>query len=94
MQLLKRTQQLNPADVIAKANAYPLNVQAQIQCSDIEVANGQIDSAFARLLNCVRNLTETERDNAKAHLLTLFSLVDPADPRLIQARKDLASALF
>ena len=50
--------------------------------------------SFARLLNCVRNLTETERDNAKAHLLTLFSLVDPADPRLIQARKDLASALF
>ena len=94
MQLLKRTQQLNPADVIAKANAYPLDVQAQIQCSDIEVANGQIDSAFARLLNCVRNLTATERDNAKAHLLTLFSLVDPADPRLIQARKDLASALF
>lgn len=94
MQLLKRTQQLNPADVIAKANAYPLDVEAQIQCSDIEVANGQVDGAFSRLLNCVRSLNDTERERAKAHLLTLFSLVDPADPRLIQARKDLASALF
>ena len=94
MQLLKRTQQLDPADVIAKANAYPLDVEVQIQCSDIEVANGQLDSAFARLLNCVRSLTDTERERAKTHLLNLFSLVDPADPRLIQARKDLASALF
>jgi len=31
---------------------------------------------------------------AKDHLLALFALVDPADPRLIKARSDLANALF
>jgi putative thioredoxin len=31
---------------------------------------------------------------AKDHLLALFALVDPTDPRLIKARSDLANALF
>ena len=35
-----------------------------------------------------------EKKQAKEHLIILFNLVDPADPRLVQARKDLASALF
>jgi thioredoxin-like negative regulator of GroEL len=30
----------------------------------------------------------------KDHLLNLFALVDPSDPRLVAARKELASALF
>ena len=54
----------------------------------------RIEEAFSRLLNCVRSLAGEEKQQAKDHLITLFSLVDPADPRLVQARKDLASALF
>ena len=30
----------------------------------------------------------------KDRLLELFSLVDPADPRVVKARADLANALF
>jgi len=30
----------------------------------------------------------------KDHLLNLFALVDQGDPRLVVARKELASALF
>ena len=94
MQLLKRTNGVDPTAVISKANAEPLNVSAQIACADIEIANGQLESAFARLLNCIKVGSDDEKKAAKDHLLVLFSLVDPADPRLIQARKDLASALF
>lgn len=94
MQLLKRTQSLNPQEIISKANANPLDVALQINCADIEIANGKLDEAFGRLLNCVRALKDEEQKRAKEHLINLFSLVDPADPRLIQARKDLASALF
>ena len=94
MQLLKRTQGQNPAELLAKASANPLDVSAQIACSDFEISNGELESAFARLLNCVRVLSGDDRQRAKDHLLVLFSLVDPADPRLISARKDLASALF
>jgi putative thioredoxin len=35
-----------------------------------------------------------DREKVKAHLITLFNLVDPTDPRLVKARGQLASALF
>lgn len=94
MQLLKRTQNVDAKSIIAKALENPLDVTAQIACADLEIANGQLDNAFARLLNCVRSLADEDKKRAKEHLIVLFSLVDPADPRLVQARKDLASALF
>lgn len=94
MQLLKRTHGIDPKTVIESAAANPMDVAAQIACADLEVSNGQLDAAFERLLNCVRNLNDDDKKKAKEHLITLFGLVDPADPRLVQARKDLASALF
>jgi putative thioredoxin len=53
-----------------------------------------VQPAFDRLLHCVRNCSDDAKKQAKEHLLTLFALVDPADPRLIKARSDLANALF
>ncbi|MFM7860224.1 MAG: tetratricopeptide repeat protein [Candidatus Nanopelagicaceae bacterium] len=46
------------------------------------------------MLHCIRSLTAEAQKLAQKHLLNLFSLVDPADPRLIQARKELVSAIF
>ena len=94
MQLLKRTHGADTKSIYDAAAANPLDVDAQIACADLEVANGKLEDAFARLLNCVRSLTDDDKKRAKDHLISLFGLVDPADPRLIQARKDLASALF
>ena len=94
MQLLKRTHGVDAKAVIDSAISNPLDVPAQIACADLEISNGKLDEAFARLLNCVRSLAGDEKKQAKEHLITLFNLVDPADPRLVQARKDLASALF
>ena len=94
MQLLKRTHGADTKTIYDAAAANPLDVDAQIACADLEVANGKLEDAFARLLNCVRSLTDDDKKRAKDHLISLFGLVDPADPRLIQARKDLASALF
>ena len=94
MQLLKRTHGVDAKKIIDQATSNPLDVSAQIACADLEISNGKLDEAFARLLNCVRSLAGDEKKQAKEHLITLFNLVDPADPRLVQARKDLASALF
>lgn len=94
MQLLKRTHGADTKSIYDAAAANPLDVDTQIACADLEVANGKLEDAFARLLNCVRSLTDDDKKRAKDHLISLFGLVDPADPRLIQARKDLASALF
>ena len=94
MQLLKRTHGADTKSIYDAAAADPMDVTKQIACADLEVANGKLEEAFARLLNCVRSLTDDDKKLAKDHLISLFGLVDPADPRLIQARKDLASALF
>lgn len=93
-QLLIRTNLLDAAAVSAVAAAEPNNLELQIQCADIEIASGDVESAFNRLLRCVRTFDGSDQGRAKAHLLALFALVDPADLRLVKARSALASALF
>jgi putative thioredoxin len=63
-------------------------------CADIEIATGNYEAAFDRLIKAVKNFSGDDRDKAKAHLITLFNLVDPTDPRLVKARGQLARALF
>jgi putative thioredoxin len=93
-QLLIRTTGLDAEAVAKKAAEEPGNLDAQIQCADCEVVLGSIDLAFDRLLNSVRTSTGADQARVKNHLLELFALVDPADPRLIKARSALANALF
>jgi putative thioredoxin len=75
-------------------NAKPDDLTSQLMCADIEIAQGDYEAAFNRLISAVKSFTGDDRDKAKNHLLSLFNLVDPADPRLVKARSQLASALF
>ena len=93
-ELFIRTQGLNLESVKSAAQSDPLNALAAMACADMEIINGDVQAAFDRLLHCVRNLTDEDKKSTKDHLLALFALVDPADPRLIKARSDLANALF
>lgn len=93
-ELLIRTEKLEAKLVTALAASEPDNVKAQLDCADLEVISGDLDAAFNRLLDCVRRFAGADRMAAKDHLLGLFQLVDPADPRLKTARTALASALF
>ncbi len=93
-ELFIRTEGLNPETTKAAAQRNPLDVAAAMACADIEVMSADVQPAFDRLLHCVRNCSGDEKKLAKDHLLALFALVDPADPRLIKARSDLANALF
>ena len=70
------------------------DLTSQLMCADIEIAQGDYEAAFNRLISAVKSFSGDDRDKAKAHLLQLFNLVDPADPRLVKARGQLASALF
>jgi putative thioredoxin len=93
-QLQIRIAGLDPATVIATANANPHDIQIAMSCADIEVATGTVEPAFLRLLTLVKATTGDDRTAVKNRLLDLFSLVDPADPRVIKARAELANALF
>ena len=90
--LMLRIDGLDP--VLTLKNAKADDVTSHMMCADIEIATGNYEAAFERLLNAVRNMSGDDRDKAKAHLITLFNLVDPTDPRLVKARGQLASALF
>jgi len=66
----------------------------QLKAADMEIVNGGVEAAFTRLLHAVKESAGDDRNKAKDHLLSLFALVDPADPRLTAARSALANALF
>ena len=93
-QLLIRTKGVNAAEITKAADAAPENIELQIQAADSEMAGGDVEAAFSRLLQTIRTLAGDEKTLAKNHLLELFSLVDPVDPRLVKARSALANALF
>ena len=90
--LMLRIEGLDP--VLTLKNAKDNDLTSQLMCADIEVASGNHEDAFDRLLKVIKSMAGDDRDKAKNHLISLFNLVDPADPRLIKARAALASALF
>ena len=93
-QLLIRTKGQDLEVLAKQAAEQPKNLDLQIQCADSEMMGGDVEVAFNRLLQCIRDFSGDEQARAKTHLLDLFSLVDPADARLVKARRALASALF
>lgn len=93
-QLLIRTDGLVLDAVIKEATDHPSDLSLQLRAADMEIVNGGVEAAFTRLLHAVKESAGDERNRAKEHLLSLFALVDPADPRLTAARSALANALF
>ena len=93
-QLLIRTDGLALDAVIKEATDNPQDLSLQLKAADMEIVNGGVEAAFTRLLQVVKDNAGDERTKAKEHLLSLFALVDPADPRLTAARSALANALF
>jgi putative thioredoxin len=93
-QLLIRTEELELDTVISESTKNPSDIALQLKAADVEIVNGGVDAAFTRLLHAIRATSGDDRAKVKDHLLNLFALVDPSDPRLVAARKELASALF
>jgi putative thioredoxin len=92
--LLMRTEGLELDTVIAESTKNPGDIALQLKAADVEIVNGGVEAAFTRLLHAVRATAGDDRAKVKDHLLNLFALVDPSDPRLVAARKELASVLF
>ena len=93
-QLQLRIVGVDLAAAIADAQTHPTDIDRALLAADVEVATGSVEPAFIRLLALVKSTSGDERTRVKDRLLELFSLVDPADPRVIKARAELANALF
>jgi putative thioredoxin len=93
-QLLIRTEGLELNKIVEESEKSPQDIDLQLKAADIEIVNGRVEAAFTRLLTLIKNSTGDDRNKVKTHLLNLFALVDQADPRLVSARKELASSIF
>lgn len=93
-ELILRVKDLDPKEVMTLAGANPNEISIQLKAADVEIASGLNKSAFDRLIGLVKTSQGDEKKIVREHLLSLFALVDPSDPDLIAARRELASALY
>jgi putative thioredoxin len=92
--LIRRVSSYDQARARREAAEHPAEVEAQIRVADIDLASGRVEEAFDRLLGVVRRTSGEERNQARAHLVSLFDLLPPRDPRVTKARSTLSALLF
>jgi putative thioredoxin len=93
VRFLARAEQADPS-AIARADAAPDDVDAQLAAADAEVATDLVEAAFSRLVGAVSRTSGDDRDRVREHLVGLFELFPADDPRVATARRALARALF
>ncbi|MFJ2369686.1 tetratricopeptide repeat protein [Microbacterium sp. NPDC087665] len=94
VKLLDRVQGLDLQTARAAAAAGPLDISAQFDVADLDLAGGHVDDAFGRLLDLFAQLPTDERTPVRERLVELFGLIGVSDPRVISARNRLTSLLF
>jgi thioredoxin len=92
--LIRRVSSYDQARSRREAAERPGDVGAQIRVADIDLAAGRVDEAFDRLLGVIRRTSGEDRERARAHLVDLFAILPPRDPRVTKARSTLSSLLF
>jgi putative thioredoxin len=92
--LFRRVNSYDQAQARRDAAARPADVDAQIRVADIELSQGKAEEAFDRLLGVIRRTSGEDRDKVRLHLVSLFEMFPPRDPRVTKARSTLSSLLF
>ena len=92
--LFRRVNSYDAAQARKDAAAHPGDVDAQIQVADIEMSLGDAEEAFDRLLGVIRRTTGEDRNKVRLHLVGLFEMFPPREPRVSKARSTLSSLLF
>lgn len=92
--LIRRVDSYDQAAVLRDAAANPGSVDAQAKAADVQLATGQAEDAFDRLLGVITRTSGDDRDKARRHLLDLFEIFGPEDPTVKKARGRLTALLF
>jgi putative thioredoxin len=92
--LFRRVNSYDETAARREAAAGPDDVDAQCRVADIELASGRAEEAFNRLLGVIRRTSGEDRNRARLHLIGLFDIFPPKDPRVTRARATLSSLLF
>lgn len=93
--LLKRLDPANQTeDPIAAVEGDKGDVDKQMRAADAEVVAGAPEKAFDRLIETMKATAGDEKARVRERLLELFGLFEGNDPRVMEARTKLASALY
>jgi putative thioredoxin len=92
--LIRRVDSYDADAARRDAAASPGDVDAQARVADIELATGQAEEAFNRLLGVIGRTVGEDRDKARMRLLDLFEIFGPEDPTVKKARGKLTALLF
>jgi putative thioredoxin len=92
--LMRRVSVDNPASISRNAAAHPEDVDAQLLMADFDMAGGDAEKAFDRVLAVIKRTSGPERNKPRLHLLDLFEILPPDDDRVKKARTQLTLLLF
>jgi len=92
--LIRRIASYDQARARRDAARDPGDVQAQIRVADLDLGSGRVEEAFDRLLGVIRRTSGEDREQARVHLVGLFDILPPRDPRVSKARSTLSALLF
>ena len=92
--LLQRTRDIDPITARTAAADRPTDIDAQLLVADLDVLGGNVEDAFARLVDLVRTKTGEDREAIRIRLVDLFEVVGADDPRVPATRRALANALY
>jgi putative thioredoxin len=94
VRLVKRVNSYDQAQARREAAEHPDDVDAQCRVADVDLAMGRIEEAFDRLIGTMKRTAGEDKDRVRVHLLSLFDVLPPRDPRVAKARAALSSLLF
>jgi putative thioredoxin len=92
--LMRRVSSYDPMTVSREAAAHPEDVAAQLRAADFDMAGGDAEKAFDRILAVIKRTSGADKNTARLHLLDLFEVLSPDDERLKKARTQLTLLLF
>ena len=82
------------ADLLARVEADPADLQARFDLAKAQHAAGQVEAAVDTLLDLFRRDREWNDGAAKAQLFTIFEALKPTDPIVLKGRRRLSSMIF
>lgn len=94
VELALRAQGHDEAELRRRLDENPSDVELLGNLADVEAVSGRLEEALERLLDAVRTSSESDREEARLHLVGLMDALPPDDPRLVSTRRALSRALF
>ena len=95
IELAKQASNAGPvAELTAKVEADPADLQARFDLAQALYAHGQTEEAVTQLLDLFRRDREWNDGAAKTQLFTIFEALKPNDPVVLNGRRKLTSMIF